>query len=86
MHVTQAHFSAEPGRSSASEQQTVSVRSSSSLERLAYGIADAAFVSGISRSKIYELLNSGVLPSVKIGARRLIRARDLAGLLDLGCG
>ncbi|OPH82900.1 helix-turn-helix domain-containing protein [Nitrobacter vulgaris] len=86
MRVTQAHSSAEPTSCSADKQPTIPVQISSSLERLAYGIADAALVSGISRSKIYELLNSGVLPSVKIGARRLIRARDLADLLDLGCG
>jgi excisionase family DNA binding protein len=86
MRVTQAHFSAEPTTSSADKQPTIPVQISGNLERLAYGITDAAFVSGISRSKIYELLNSGVLPSVKIGARRLIRARDLADLLDIGCG
>lgn len=60
-------------------------QSSACLERLAYGIADASFVSGISRSKLYELLSSGTLPSVKIGARRLIRARDLTELLERGC-
>jgi excisionase family DNA binding protein len=57
----------------------------SGLERLAYGIADAAFVSGISRSKLYELLKRGELASVKIGARRLIQARSLAELLERGC-
>lgn len=55
------------------------------LDRLAYGIAEAAIVSGISRSKLYELLKSKALPSVKIGARRLIRAHDLAELLERGC-
>lgn len=60
-------------------------RNAAGLERLAYGIAEAAFVSGISRSKLYELLNSSQLASVKIGARRLIRARDLADLLERGC-
>jgi excisionase family DNA binding protein len=60
-------------------------QTSAGLERLAYGIADAAFISGISRSKLYELLNSGALASVKIGARRLIRARDIAELLERGC-
>jgi excisionase family DNA binding protein len=60
-------------------------QSSAGPERLAYGIADAAIVSGISRSKLYELLKDGALPSVKIGARRLIRARDLAELLERGC-
>lgn len=68
-------------------ESTVSntAQSSARLERLACGIADAAFVSSISRSKLYELLSSGKLASVKIGARRLIRARDLAELLERGC-
>jgi excisionase family DNA binding protein len=42
-------------------------------------------VLGISRTKLYELLGSGVLPSVKIGRRRLVRlgtARDLLTTLE----
>jgi excisionase family DNA binding protein len=73
------------GDSSAQAAASNTAQSPVRLERLAYGIADAAFVSGISRSKLYELLNSGALASVKIGARRLIRAHKLAQLLELGC-
>jgi excisionase family DNA binding protein len=87
MHARKADLlsSCQMAGSAAERTTTNTAQSLSGLERLAYGIADAAFVSGISRSKLYELLSSGTLPSVKIGARRLIRARDLAELLDRGC-
>jgi excisionase family DNA binding protein len=84
MRVNQAdQFSLYELPGSPAEKNTTA-QSTAALERLAYGIADAAFVSGISRSKLYELLKSSALPSVKIGARRLIRARDLAELLERG--
>lgn len=87
MRVDQADQFSSSGLVDSPPERTTSntAQGSARLERLAYGIADAAFVSGISRSKLYELLNSGALPSVKIGARRLIRARDLAELLERGC-
>jgi excisionase family DNA binding protein len=87
MRVHRADQFSSPELAGSPAQRTTSKtdQSSAGLERLAYGIADAAFVSGISRSKLYELLNSGDLPSVKIGARRLIRARDLAEFLERGC-
>ena len=87
MYARKADQFSSPDLADSRAEETTSnpTRSSVGLERLAYGIADAAFVSGISRSKLYELLNSGELTSVKIGARRLIRARDLAELLERGC-
>ncbi|MEM8923795.1 MAG: helix-turn-helix domain-containing protein [Actinomycetota bacterium] len=45
--------------------------------KLAYSVEEAAEALGISRRSIYELLRSGQLGSVKIGARRLIRRTDL---------
>lgn len=54
------------------------------LLRLAYSVAEAAAVSNLSRSKLYELLKAGELRSVKIAGRRLIRHADLLALLGLG--
>ncbi len=87
MHARKAHLlsSCQLAGSAAETPKTDKAQSPAGLDRLAYGIADAAFVSGISRSKLYELLKSGTLASVKVGARRLIRARDLADLLERGC-
>ena len=36
------------------------------LERIAYSVADAALVSGLSRTTLYELIKSGTLRSVKV--------------------
>lgn len=50
-------------------------------EKLSYTINEAAAASGIGRTKIYELVRSGELPLVKIGARTLIRRADLEAML-----
>ena len=57
---------------------------STRLERLAYSVLEAAAVTGLSRSKLYELIQSGGLSSIKIGGRRLIRHADLVALLGSG--
>lgn len=45
----------------------------SPLEREAVDVLTACGMLGISRTKLYELLNDGTLPSFKIGRRRLVR-------------
>lgn len=50
-------------------------------EKLSYTINEAAALAGIGRTKLYELINAGELPLVKIGARSLIRRADLEVLL-----
>lgn len=45
-------------------------------------IENAARYSGLSRSRIYELMSDNVLASFKIGRRRMIKAHDLKKLLD----
>ena len=52
---------------------------------LAVGIADACRLTGLGRSKLYELLNAGEIPSLKIGKRRVVRVqalREWLGALD----
>jgi excisionase family DNA binding protein len=46
-------------------------------DRLLYRIPEFAVFLNISRSKVYELLGSGDLPSVKIDRTRLVRGSDL---------
>ena len=46
-------------------------------EILAYPVDRAARAAGIGRTKLYEAITRGELPSVKIGKRRLILADDL---------
>jgi excisionase family DNA binding protein len=51
-------------------------------ERIAFRINDAVRASGIGRTKLYALMKSGTLSTVKIGGRRLILRDALAALLQ----
>jgi excisionase family DNA binding protein len=46
-------------------------------ERLAVSAADAARLTGVGRTKLYEAIGSGALRSLKIGKRRLIMIEAL---------
>jgi len=47
---------------------------------LAYDIETFARISGLGRTKIYDLFATGELPSFKVGRRRLIRAETADAL------
>jgi excisionase family DNA binding protein len=49
--------------------------------RLLYRITEAAEVLSLSRAKVYELINSGALRSVRVGGVRRITAEDLAAFV-----
>ena len=44
---------------------------------LLYRVSEVASALGLSRAKVYELINSGALHSVRIDGARRIRAVDL---------
>ena len=52
--------------------------------KLALSVLETANATGVGRDKIYEAINSGVLPARKLGTRTLILTEDvkiwLAGL------
>jgi excisionase family DNA binding protein len=53
-------------------------RSNSPLDdKIALRIPEASYVSGLSRSTLYSLINEGKLRSIKAGRRRLILRTDL---------
>jgi excisionase family DNA binding protein len=52
------------------------------VERLAYSVAEAAAALGISRSKVYALMDAGTLPFVKLGRTRHISRRALDDLVS----
>jgi excisionase family DNA binding protein len=57
------------------------------MERLLLRVPEVAARLSMSRGKVYELMRSGALPSVRIDRSRRIRARDLeafVGSLDSG--
>jgi hypothetical protein len=49
---------------------------------LAYRVNDAAAISGLGRSSLYKLMNSGQLRSVLVAGRRLIPAEALRDLMQ----
>ena len=51
-------------------------------DRGALTVAEYCAWSRIGRTKVYELINSGLLPVVKVGTKTLIRVSDGQALLD----
>ncbi|MFC7501524.1 helix-turn-helix transcriptional regulator [Nocardioides sp. CPCC 206347] len=51
-------------------------------DKLLYRVPEVAAYLSISRSKVYELLKSGELPSVHIDRTRRVRKSDLEGYVD----
>ncbi|GEP32267.1 hypothetical protein NSZ01_00350 [Nocardioides szechwanensis] len=50
--------------------------------KLLYRIPEVVAFLNISRSKVYELLRSGTLPSVHIDRTRLVRHEDLVAYVE----
>jgi hypothetical protein len=53
------------------------------LRPLAYSIKVAVQVSGLGRTKLYSLMTSGEIDTVKIGKRRLVKAESLARFIGV---
>jgi excisionase family DNA binding protein len=51
-------------------------------DKLLYRVPEVATYLSVSRSKVYELLKSGELPSVHIDRSRLVRKSDLEVYVD----
>jgi len=49
---------------------------------LAYTIAEAARITTLGRTRIYELIKDGTLQSRKIGKRNIIPASSLRALIE----
>ena len=50
--------------------------------KILHSVRDAAFALSLSRSKLYELMDSGALRSVKIDGRRLVPAESLTTFVN----
>ena len=51
-------------------------------EKLLYRAEEAAECLGVSRTKIYELIQAGVLPAVKVDGCRRVRRDDLRAFVE----
>jgi excisionase family DNA binding protein len=54
------------------------------VQKLLLTVPEAGRALAISRSKMYDLLNSGLLPSVHIGRSRRVRVRDVEDFVNNG--
>lgn len=52
----------------------------SRIEPLAFTVGDAVSYSGLSRSRLYELIRTNELPSFTVGGRRMILRASIDGL------
>jgi len=50
-------------------------------ERLAYSVAEAASITGLSRDLLYDQMRAGKLVYLKVGRRRLITRQNLEAFL-----
>lgn len=53
-------------------------------QRLTCTIAETCEVTGLGRTKVYELIGNGLLTTTMIGRRRLVLVRSLLSLIDGG--
>ena len=49
--------------------------------RLAYSVAEAAFMTGLSRDLLYDQMRAGKLDYLKVGRRRIITRQNLEAFL-----
>lgn len=63
------------------ESQSSVQRSILAAPRLAYSLAEAEIVGGLSRATLYRAIRTGELPSVRRGAGRRILRSDLEDFL-----
>lgn len=54
-------------------------------DRMLYRVADVAQMLSLSRSKVYELIRSGALRSIRIDGCRRVRGDDLRAFVDDRC-
>lgn len=54
-------------------------------DRMLYRVADVAEMLSLSKSKVYELIRCGSLPSIRIDSCRRVRGVDLRQFVDDHC-
>jgi excisionase family DNA binding protein len=55
--------------------------SEKSSDRLSYRVKDIPAVTGLPRTRVFALLKSGALKSVKVGGRRILLRSDVESFL-----
>jgi excisionase family DNA binding protein len=65
------------------ETQNVSTQALPPFQKLAYSLAEAEALSGLSRSTLYRMMAAGALKTVQRGRRRLVPAEELTRILTV---
>jgi len=72
----------DPSQHSAgAAEATTSQVCDSRAERLAYSVAEAAFITGLSRDLLYDQMRTGNLAYLKVGRRRIITRQQIEAFL-----
>ena len=73
MHArdSRSSFTSPANVKSVHSAEITSGASEAALPRLGYSVAEASKITSISKSKLWELIRSGTLRSVKVARRRL---------------
>lgn len=54
----------------------------SNLTPISVTVADACHITGLGKTKLYELMNDGVVISAMVGGRRIVQFASLKALVD----
>lgn len=60
---------------------TVRRNDAATNDRISYGVDEAAAVTGVGRSFLYEAIRVGELATLKLGKRRIVMREDLMAWL-----
>ena len=81
-HKRRVNDNAEESQFTPSVPEVVASKAIPFAERLTCTISEACEVTGIGRTKLYELIGDGHLATTTIGRRRLVVVRSLLSLLE----
>lgn len=70
------------GHVEATEEPSLADPGSALADRLAYSVAEAALITGLSRDLLYGQMRTGKLSYLKVGRRRIITRRNLQAFLE----
>jgi len=70
-----------PTQEAEAPKTAVNATDDSLAGRLAYSVAEAAFITGLSRDLLYDQMRVGRLDYLKVGRRRIITRQNLEAFL-----
>jgi excisionase family DNA binding protein len=81
-HKRQVNGKAEDSQFTPSASEVVGLKAIPFAQRLTCTISEACEMTGLGRTKIYELVGDGHLATTTVGRRRLVMVRSLLSLLE----